>query len=136
VVDSPKTLLIIDDDQQITTILKRLLDTRGYSVTTYNDPIKAVADFQPGRYKLVICDMRMPGLGGLEVCREIRSKDRSIRICMFSAFDFVDLDADGELAKLHVDAYLQKPVSIDELTKTIESILARTAAGRHGMSVS
>lgn len=120
--------MLIDDEEEITAVLKIGLHREGYDVVTYSDPLRAVEEFLPNEYSLVICDMRMPGMDGLEVSKKLLEKDKNIEICMLSAFDFTDPEVQDRVAALPIRAVMKKPVSLSELTSQIDAVLHARAA--------
>ena len=67
--------MVVDDDQDITTVLKTGLEDDGYQVDTFNDPAKAIAQFKPNYYSQIILDVRMPNINGLSLAKLIWEKD-------------------------------------------------------------
>jgi DNA-binding response OmpR family regulator len=82
-----KRVLLIDDERDILTVMKAGLQRAGFTVETSHDPRKALDEYVPGRYDLVITDIRMPGLSGLDLYRKIRSVDPDTKVIFLSAFD-------------------------------------------------
>ena len=73
---SKGNILVVDDEPQITRVLKTTLSSQGYSVRTASDGDQAVQLMKEWTPDLVITDLRMPNLGGLELCRHVRAKSR------------------------------------------------------------
>ena len=69
-------ILVVDDEPQITRVLKTTLSSQGYGVRTASDGDEAVQLMKEWTPDLVITDLRMPNLGGLELCRYVRAKSR------------------------------------------------------------
>jgi two-component system response regulator AtoC len=121
--DRQKRILVIDDDEEITAVVKLGLERKGYAVTTYNDPAEAVEAFEPASYDLVLCDIRMPGMDGLSVCRRLAALDKGVKICLLSGFDIRGAEAEkGPPAKFH--AFISKPASLSTLALAVEGLLA------------
>ncbi len=116
-------LLIVDDDENVTNMLRRALSFEGYAVATArdgNDAIKKTLEFAPD---LVVLDIMMPGIDGLEVARRLRAGDPQLAILMLTAKDsaadqVVGLDAGA-------DDYLVKPFTLEVLTARIRALLRR-----------
>lgn len=117
-------VLIVDDEKDITGSLKMGLTRRGLKVDTYNDPVEALQKYKPGSYDLIILDIRMPGMSGFELFREIKKVDPAVKVCFLTAFEVYM----GEFKKLFpdmtVDAFLRKPIGISELASQIDKITA------------
>jgi two-component system catabolic regulation response regulator CreB/two-component system response regulator ChvI len=97
----------------------------GFETDTATEPIKAVAEFVPGRYDLIILDMRMPKMDGLEVARELRKADKAVKICFLTAFDIYDGEFKKLFPEISVQGFMRKPVPIKELVEKITTILAQ-----------
>ncbi|MDQ5843249.1 MAG: response regulator, partial [Thermoproteota archaeon] len=80
-------VMIVDDEQDITTIFKIGLENNQFVVTTFNDPVEAFSKFRPGLYDLMILDIRMPGMDGFQLYRKIRDLDDKVKVCFLTAFD-------------------------------------------------
>ena len=80
-------VMIVDDEQDITTIFKMGLENNQFIVTTFNDPVEAFSEFRPGLYDLLILDIRMPGMNGFQLYRKIRNVDNKVKVCFLTAFD-------------------------------------------------
>ncbi len=119
----PARLLVIDDDENVTNMLRRALSFEGYAVTTARDGeqgLKKMLEFAPD---LVVLDIMMPGIDGVEVCRRLRAGDPQLAILMLTAKDaaadqVVGLDAGA-------DDYLVKPFTLDVLGARIRALLRR-----------
>ena len=119
----PARLLVIDDDENVTNMLRRALSFEGYTVATARDGeegLKKTLQFAPD---LVVLDVMMPGLDGVEVCRRLRAGEPQLAILMLTAKDaaadqVVGLDAGA-------DDYLVKPFTLDVLGARIRALLRR-----------
>lgn len=69
-------ILVVDDEANIRTIVKPGLEMEGFEVDTNDDPRSVLAKYEPGQYDLLILDIRMPGMTGFQLFREIRKVDR------------------------------------------------------------
>jgi two-component system KDP operon response regulator KdpE len=118
-----KRILVVDDEPQITRVLRTALTGNGYEVRTADDGhagLRAAREWQPD---LVISDISMPNMNGIELCRQLRSE---------SALPIIVLSVKGE-EKTKVEAldagaddYVTKPVGMDELLARVRRNLART----------
>jgi DNA-binding response OmpR family regulator len=77
-------VMIVDDEENITTIFKIGLEKNEFIVTTFNDPLEALSKFRPGTYDLLILDIRMPATNGFELYQKIRSLDDKVKVYAFS----------------------------------------------------
>ncbi len=111
--------MFVDDEPDITDLFKLGLEGKGFRVDAFNDPTRALAEFKPKSYDLVISDINMPKMNGLELAFEIKKLDPVQRIVFLTAF----MDLYTELRKLFqrmdVIDVIQKPVGIRELADRI-----------------
>jgi two-component system KDP operon response regulator KdpE len=115
-------ILVIDDESQITRVLRAALSAQGYDVRTANDPEEGLRLFRDWPPDLVITDLMMPGMSGVDVCRIIRSRAStpivvlSVREHERSKVEALDAGADD---------YVTKPFSIQELLARVRAHLRR-----------
>jgi two-component system response regulator MprA len=118
-----KRILVVDDDPGITSFLKRGLVFEGYSVETAGDGIEALSKIRAAEPDIVILDVMMPGIGGIEVSQRLRQ---------LSSTPILMLTAKGTLADKvaglngGADDYLVKPFEFDELLARIKALLRRS----------
>lgn len=114
----------IDDEQDIVDIIKDILQPSGFTVHTFTDPKKAVEELFNLKPDVVLCDMNMPGMTGLDVLKVIHKKDPSIPLIFVSAH----LDKDVLMSAINqgADAVAEKPFENDYILK-----VARAAGRRH-----
>ncbi|HVC32198.1 MAG TPA: response regulator transcription factor [Chloroflexota bacterium] len=115
-------ILVVDDDRKITAMLRRTLSYEGYEVDLAGDGVKGLLAARDRPPDLVILDVMMPGLDGLEVCRRLRSGG-AIPILMLTARDEVPDRVAGLDAG--ADDYLVKPFALEELTARVRALLRR-----------
>jgi DNA-binding response OmpR family regulator len=113
-------ILIVDDEQDITSILKKGLEKYGYEIDVFNDPLLALSSFRAGLYDLVLLDVRMPKMDGFELYQRITQLDSKTKVCFMTAFE-VYYDA---LKELFPDSYeslcfIRKPIAIQDFVKRI-----------------
>jgi len=120
---SPK-LLVVDDHAMIRQMLRKSLDSWGYSVVEARDGEDALERFSLEAPELLITDVNMPGMDGFELCRRVRAQS-SLPIIMLTAFAFSDEDK-AEAIRIGVDAFLVKPFDLLELQTQIDALLANT----------
>ena len=121
-----KRILIVDDDRTMRTVLTRYLENRGYQVEQFGSGSEALAAFAKNPPDLVVSDVMMPEMDGLEFCRRLRSTPSG------QLMPFIFLSGKGELEdriyghEIGADDYLTKPVDPRELVAKIEAQLERT----------
>src|ERR1035441_3245137 len=80
-------ILIVDDEKDITNPLKIGFASHRVNRDAYSDPREALATYEAGKYGLIIIDIRMPGMNGFDLFREIKSRDGKAKVCFLTAFD-------------------------------------------------
>lgn len=120
-------VLVIDDDRKITSMLRRGLEYEGYAVTLANDGEEGLRQAEATRPDVVILDVMMPGLDGLQVCKRLRAI-ATTPILMLTAKDEVGDRVAGLDAG--ADDYLVKPFDFDELLARLRALLRRVPAAQ------
>src|SRR5712692_8901996 len=119
-------VLVVDDEPQITRVLRTVLSSQGYQVRTAAEGETAMSSFSEWHPELVITDLFMPHMDGLELCRRIRA---------VSTVPIIVLSVKGEeRAKVEAldsgaDDYVTKPFGIDELLARVRAALRRATGG-------
>jgi len=119
-----KTILIVDDDREIARLAGLYLQNEGYRIVMKHDGLEALAAVQEEEFDLMVLDVMMPAVDGLEVCRRLRERNNTIPILMVSA-KAEDLDKVMGLMS-GADDYLIKPFNPLELVARVKSLLRRT----------
>jgi len=122
-----ETILLIDDEQMITDILKRILSRLGYEVHAFICPEEALAFYlnAPQKIDLIITDMNMPGLSGIDLAKKVKTLDNSKPIILCSGFT---TDSDVQKAmEAGIDAVLKKPTETLDLLKNIRAVFNQPA---------
>jgi two-component system, OmpR family, KDP operon response regulator KdpE len=123
---SGETILVVDDEPQIRRVMRSTLSAHGYVITEAMTGEEGVASARKTRPDLVLLDMNMPGMGGLEACREIR-RSTEAPIIMLTVRN---AERDKVMAlDAGADDYVVKPFGIEELLARIRSALRRYAPG-------
>ena len=121
-------ILIVDDEQQITRVLRRSLSTKGYEVQIASDGEEGMEVFRQWHPNLVITDLSMPNMGGLELCRRIRKSSR-VPIIILSVKG--DERMKVEALDTGADDYITKPFGMDELYARVRAALRRASLSEH-----
>jgi DNA-binding response OmpR family regulator len=117
--DIRKKILIVGDPD-LTLTYKVGLESNGFQVTVYNDPLVALSNFKSNFYDLLLLDIKMPKMNGFELHEKIEEKtDDHTRVCFITALE-VNYEALREISStLDVDCFIQKPILIHELINRI-----------------
>jgi two-component system, OmpR family, response regulator ChvI len=121
-----KKILVVDDEPDITISIRNGLQKKGFEVHTYNEPLKALSEFEPGVYDLLLIDIRMPKMNGFELYREIKKKSDDVKICFFTAFEVYYEEFRKMFPNLEVKCFIRKPITINELVTHINSELEKS----------
>jgi DNA-binding response OmpR family regulator len=117
-------LLVVDDDPTVSDVVRRYLERAGYAVTLAGDGPAALEAFARERPDLVVLDLMLPGIDGLEVYRRMRARDGALPVVMLTA---MGEESDRVLGlELGADDYVTKPFSPRELVLRVQSVLRRS----------
>jgi len=116
-------ILLVDDEQSIQTLLSYPLRKDGYHVTSALDGTEALQRFEDGRFDLVILDLMLPRLDGVEVCRQLRSRSQVPIIMLTAKGSETDKVAGLEVG---ADDYITKPFSMREFRSRVKAALRRS----------
>jgi DNA-binding response OmpR family regulator len=119
-------ILLVDDEQSIQTLLSYPLRKDGYHVTSAQDGREALQRFEEARFDLVILDLMLPKLDGVEVCRELRSRSQVPIIMLTAKGSETDKVAGLEVG---ADDYITKPFSMREFRSRVKAALRRSRMG-------
>jgi DNA-binding NtrC family response regulator len=111
-------VLVVDDDEDICLYLKEFLTREGYKVTTTNKPQEALPEIKEGRHQIVLLDVRMPEIDGVELLREIRAVDSDVCVIIMTAYPSVESAVDT--MKADAFDYLRKPFELHQLRHVIQ----------------
>lgn len=116
-------VLYAEDDEGSRELVATALRDAGYAVDTARDGGGALALLEGESYDLVLLDIRMPGMGGIDVLRHIRQKNLQPRVIMLTAVD--ELSVAIECVKLGANDYLTKPFRLEDLHEAVARVLQR-----------
>jgi len=119
-----RNILVVDDEAQITRVLKTSLSSQGYGIRTAADGEEALQVFQDWSPDLIVTDLRMPVMDGLELCRKVRTTSRvPIIVLSVKGEEMIKVQA----LDAGADDYVTKPFSMNELNARIRAALRRAA---------
>ena len=116
-------ILIVDDDRAICEYMQTLLERDGYAVKTMSDPTTIEEEVKNGGYHLIILDLMMPKLDGIEALKKIRKIDSDVAVVIFTGYP----NLETAVASMKLDAvdYIKKPFNVDEFRKVIERVMRK-----------
>lgn len=119
-------ILVIEDDRHIARLIKTNLEDMGYTATLAHDGIKGLQLARSHRYQLIILDIKLPGMNGIDICQKIREDSDYIPILMLTS---MSSEMDRVLGlEMGADDYLTKPFSIRELLARTKALFRRMEA--------
>ncbi len=118
---TPRSVLVVDDDESLRRVTQVQLEQAGYQVTTAPSGSDALRMMETSQFHLVITDLRMPGMSGLELLTRIRSQFPETAVVMFTAFGSVDSAVEAMRAGAY--DYITKPVHPEQLILVVERSL-------------
>jgi two-component system, OmpR family, response regulator len=121
-------ILIVDDDRAICEYMQTLLEKDGFTVKAVSDPTVVEDEVRKGAYHVIILDLMMPKLDGIEVLRRIRGIDTDIAVVIFTAHP----NLDTAVASMKLDAvdYIKKPFNVDEFREVLARVMKKKGLAR------
>jgi two-component system OmpR family response regulator len=121
-------ILIVDDDKAICDYMQTLLEKDGFVVKTLSDPTLVEDEVRAGDYHVMILDLMMPKLDGIEVLKRVRAVDSDIAVVIFTAHP----NLDSAVASMKLDAvdYLKKPFNVDEFRDVLARVMKKKGLAR------
>ncbi len=116
-------ILIVDDDRDICEYMRTMLEATGYEVATLSDPTRAVDRVREEEFHVLIIDLMMPKMDGIELIQRIRKVDSDVAIVVFTGYPSVETAVDA--LKLNVSDYVKKPFDMDDFREKIADILRK-----------
>ena len=128
-IELPKIrILICDDDKDICEYMQTLLERDGFVVKTISDPTKVEAEIRANEYHLLVVDLMMPKVHGIELVSRVRKIDTDVAIVVFTGFP--TLDTALQAIKYDVDDYLKKPLNVDEFRDVLDRVMNKKGLSR------
>jgi DNA-binding NtrC family response regulator len=113
-----RTVFVVDDDQEQADLLAEALAAEGVRVRAFSDPIRALATLGADGSDLLVADMSMPWMDGMDVIASARLKQPHIKVILISGYDHA-----AELAQKHGLPFFKKPVDLPALRRAVEDAL-------------
>ena len=112
--------MVVDDEVDICLVLKIVLKKTGLLVDSYYNPILALDEFKPNFYDLIILDVQMPDINGLQLYREIKKRDVKAKICFLTASEYI-FDIADKFSPVYT--FIKKPIGNEELVTAVNDLL-------------
>jgi|SRR6187200_989042 two-component system catabolic regulation response regulator CreB/two-component system response regulator ChvI len=106
-------------------MIEQVLQRHGFKVSAFTDPVMALKDFKINRKdcSLILSDIRMPGMNGYELVKQVKKINPQVKIILMTAFEIDDKEFHNVLSDIKVDAFLQKPFSIQRLNDVMTTTI-------------
>lgn len=121
-------ILVVDDERANCEVIQTVLERDGYEVKTLTDPLLAEDEVRSGGYHLIILDVMMPKLDGIELLKRLRKIDNDIAVVMFTGYP----NLESAIAAMKLDAvdYIKKPFEVDEFREVISRVMQKKGLAR------
>ena len=125
--ENRKRIILVDDEPDICMVYQIVLEDAGFQCISYTDSVKALKEFKPNYYDLILLDIKMPVLNGFELCTKIREVDKAVYIIFITAseqyYEQFRTQHYPELGKIN---YIQKPIGNQELIQIVNRIVTNS----------
>jgi DNA-binding response OmpR family regulator len=119
-----RSIIVVDDEIELASLFKAFLNKEGYNTISFVDPVLALEYFKETseKHSLIITDLRMPSLCGIDLARKIRELNKDIKIFLMTAFDVGDLENQENFKMAKIDRLIQKPIRFSDLRQMINDV--------------
>lgn len=117
-------ILLVEDEEQIRKVVKMNLELEGYEVVTADDGKKALDLIDNQHFDLLLLDIMLPEISGLQICEQVRLRNKKVGIIIISAKDALADKIEG--LRLGADDYLTKPFNLEELQLRVHNLIQRS----------
>ncbi len=119
-----KRIMVVDDESDLTLFYRMSLEYHGFEVETFNDPRKALSNFKPDYYDLIILDIKMPDIDGFELYEKILKIDSKAKVCFLTASELYYKEFRAKkYSALYKDLFIRKPIGNEEMIKEIDRLI-------------
>ena len=121
-------ILYVDDDLDILFSIKMGLESYGFIIDTFSNPLEALSFYKPELYDLVLVDIKMPEMSGVEFHQELRKKalyGTEIKTCFITAYEIYFETLRKEFPELYDGCFIRKPIKLDDLVNKINEELSQ-----------
>jgi DNA-binding response OmpR family regulator len=120
-----KRIMIIDDNSDIGLTMRTGLEINDETIQVdcYDNPVRALTEFRPDFYDLLLVDINMPTMNGFELCEKLLQKDINVKVCFMSSGE-INMDAVREVHSIKsIGCFIKKPIAVDALVQRIKAEL-------------
>ncbi len=122
---------LVDDEQELTNMYNTFLKTSGYRSICFIDPSEALEHYEKNaeKYCLVITDLRMPGISGIDLANKIRKLNSKVKIFLLTAFETDIIDDTTKIKEARIDNVIKKPIRLLRLREMINHAIVANRKG-------
>lgn len=121
--DEMKKMLVVDDEHEICDFLKSFFEERDFEVSTANSGEAALEEIEKAKPMVVLLDVHMPGMDGMNALKQIKAKFPKVKVIMVTALE--TREKIEEAIRLGADNYITKPLSLEYLEKDVQEKIAQ-----------
>jgi DNA-binding response OmpR family regulator len=123
-----KRVLIVDDEPDVTLVLKQVLDENGFEADSYDEPRLALNNFKANMYDLLLLDIKMPDINGLDLYQEMRKIDDKVKVCFLTASEmfYEKFRKEEPYSKFDKELFISKPIENEELLDHLNRVINNT----------
>ncbi|MDP9498888.1 MAG: response regulator [Thermoproteota archaeon] len=119
-----KRILLVDDEADVISLFKMVLEMNGFEIDAYSDPEAALSNFKPNSYGLALLDIRMAPLNGFELYKKMKNIDGSLKACFITAFEDYRQEFKESFPQLdELKCFIRKQKAIEDLVNHVATIL-------------
>ena len=120
-----KRIMLVEDEDDIVLLFKMILESDvGLKVDSYTEPFSALNNFRSGQYDLIMIDIALPRMNGIELYYKIRKLDNKVKICFLTAGEMYYEEIRKQVfPELEANCFIKKPVANEDLIKSVKDIL-------------
>src|ERR687888_386897 len=122
--NNKKRILIVDDEPDVISVFKMVLEMNGFEVDAYDNPLSALDNFKPNSYGLLLLDIKMPQMNGFELYKKLRIIDDKVKVCFITAYEDYRKEFKESFPELDEAKYfIRKPKAVEDLVNHVATIL-------------
>jgi DNA-binding response OmpR family regulator len=121
-----KKVLIVDDEPDVCTVLKKVFRQSGFDADAYDDHVLALENFRASSYDLLLLDIKIPRIDGFQLYQKMKEIDNKVKVCFLTASEmYYERFRKEEFCGLDKDLFLRKPIENEDLIKEINRIMSQ-----------
>ena len=114
-------ILIVDDNPNMSSLLSEMLEVFDYESVLASDGNQALSELENGEFSMVITDMRMPNMSGMELLKTVKERYPKVRVVLISGYTGGHIESEAE--SLKADGFLGKPLMMSDIEKMLNDLL-------------